>query len=67
MAYMHNKTCPLCGRPVAAMRGAVQCPQMGRVICMRHCYTGCPYIEETTGHCLWRVRRRGGLKCKNMS
>lgn len=49
-----NMICPVCGH---RMMVAVDCPQLGAVIHMEHCYTGCEYFIPEFSHCRYRLHK----------
>lgn len=41
-----NKECPICGQTVTTVKSWVKCPRERKSVCMKHCFSGCKYMNE---------------------
>ncbi|WMJ84487.1 hypothetical protein ACS3UN_06955 [Oscillospiraceae bacterium LTW-04] len=44
----HDTRCPVCGKTPEQQRSWVRCPKHQAPVCMTHCYSGCPHLDQSS-------------------
>ncbi|MPM95772.1 hypothetical protein SDC9_142927 [bioreactor metagenome] len=52
-----GQPCPICNKEAKEVKSKVLCSRYGKLICMKHCFEGCNYMEENTSRCTYRFKR----------
>lgn len=55
-----NTVCPVCGATVEETPSWMHCPAYHALVCMKHCYEDCGYLDQTISipHCFFRDGRK---------
>ncbi|WP_017416795.1 hypothetical protein [Clostridium tunisiense] len=59
MSIVSGQACVVCGKKANEVNSKVLCPKYEKLVCMKHCFDGCKYLEDSTSRicCTYRFKR----------